>query len=354
MADAEHISMIETKETSRVGCCCGGGNKQMLHLYYRLEWLQQEIEKRSSYLGKFRKTEEQQHLLDLLAMTKDEQDLFYPFVKAASADVFDALQQYTGGVDNAYKFNEGNKTKILTAVPQVLFDTHPFYESTDPIGNEELNIEYSLQQPIDFNKYEVKVSLEIQYTIEYTIKATSQKVQEQRSMIIETTNFDNTYCSFDLVIPLALETTEFSEERFVSLDSFKQGEQVDFRTLTITDKQPDTFKKGDYVLLNNELYIAQADGDVNDISVLQKQEYDFRESVHYLLEYPDYLNENMIEPIDTAVFEALVNRVIFKWLMLAFPDEAENYLALYNEALQQVKSRFVRSNPIVKRTPRII
>lgn len=324
----------------------------MLHLYYRLEWLQQEIEKRSSYLGKFRKTEEQQHLLDLLAMTKDEQDLFYPFVKAASADVFDALQKYTGGVDNAYKFNEGNKTKVLTAVPQVLFDTHPYYESTD--GNEELNIEYSLQQPIDFNKYEVKVSLEIVYTIEYTINATQQTIQETRTMIIETTDFDDTYCTFIFTIPLKPGTTEFSAERFVQLDSFKQQEPVDFRTLTITDKQPDTFKKGDYVLLNNELYIAQADGDVNDISVLQKQEYDFRESVHYLLEYPNYLNENMIEPIDTAVFEALVNRVIFKWLMLAYPDEAENYLALYNEALQQVKSRFVRSNPIVKRTPRIM
>ena len=50
---------------------------QCLHFAYRLEDLQAEIEKRTFYLGKFRRGEngEVPHLLDLIGMSRDEGDL---------------------------------------------------------------------------------------------------------------------------------------------------------------------------------------------------------------------------------------------------------------------------------------
>lgn len=74
-----------------------------VHFWYGIPSIQDEVEKRSSFLGKCRRTEEAAHLLDLIAMTKDETELFIPFLKKAAAQVFDVLEKYTNGVKDAYE-----------------------------------------------------------------------------------------------------------------------------------------------------------------------------------------------------------------------------------------------------------
>ena len=343
---------------SLLNCCCGK-KSDILHLYYKLEWLQEEIEKRSSYLGKFRKTEEAAHLLDLLAMTKDEEDLFYPFAKAAMADVFDALHSRTPETEKAYRFNEGKETKVLTQVPELKIQQATVYSYTN--SNKRLIISLTTDEEISLSLFQCSLTIDVPYTVNYSLLAPgSPLIEEHRTIQAISAQFqrgrDNTLAVvFYLDIPLADATDAMSAETLQSID-WNVGDDI---TSTIVGSSikainTETYSEGDYVQIGDKLYIAKADGDSNDLSALEEQPADFRKSIHYVMEYPDNLNKNMIEPLDTAVFEALVNRIIYKWLLLSYPDEAEIYLANYNETVQQIYNRFVPKNPIVYRTPRII
>lgn len=222
-----------------------GTSGEVLHLWYKLDWLRQEVDKRSAYLGKFRRTEEAQHLLDLINMTVDEDDLFVPFAKAAMADVYDELMNYSPKHEMAYFWNEGKYT--------IVFD--------DPESESDAS----------------------------------------------------------------------------------------------DDDEPVTFVKGDYVLYNGNLYIAIADGSSEDFIGKLYPTEDYRKSIHYgILWRCCGSNINIVDPLDTAIFEALVARIIYKWLLYAYPAEAPRYLDEWNECLEKIKRRAsaLNGSKIVHRIPR--
>lgn len=206
--------------------------KDILHIYYPVNMIQDEVEKRSSYLGKFRQTEQAQHLLDLLAMTRDETDLFYPFMREAMACIFDVL---------------ANRIK--------------------------------------------------DYRITY----------------------------------------KFDESDLVDMDADPEAE----------------YHEGEWVKYDNMYFIALADGQGWDADKLDLQCADYRKAVHFIMEYPSTYKKTMIEPIDIAIGEALVNRILYQWLLLAYPQEAETYLLLYNEAIDKLNDRLYDSessiSPIIPR-----
>lgn len=218
----------------------GGEPTEILHLWYKLEWLRKEVEKRSSYLGKFRRTEEAQHLLDLIAMTEDEVDLFIPYAKAAMADVFDVLNTYMPKREKAYFFREGKETAVFTDIP-------------------------------------------------------------------------------DKPVP------------------------------------PVAYYAGQYVEYNGALYMAIEDGDSDDVTGKLVPTEDYRDSVHYGLNWRCCgSNINAVEPLDTAIFEALVARIIYKWLCMSYPAEAERYQAEWLEHLASIKTRcnILNGPQVVNRIPR--
>ena len=215
--------------------CCSGETMDILHLYYPLSMLQEEVHKRTSYLGKHRNTDNAPHLLDLISMTKDENDLFHSFVRSAMYKVFEPLGKTTRHIDKAYLWEANAKTLTLTkgAVP----------------------------------------------AIEYT--------------------------------------------------------------------------KGDYVLYKRTLYLAIGSGNSDTLDNLAPTP-DFRESVHYIIQWDSHLNPNFIEPLDQSVQDALVYFIIWKWLLSAYPDEAKTYQVQYADAIDDIRyntSHFLSA--ITHRIPRI-
>ena len=212
----------------------------LLHFWYKIEMVRKEIEKRTSYLGKYRRTEEAKHLLDLIHMSEDEKDLFIPYAEAAMADVYDELNMYMPRHKKAYFWNEGTNTVIIN-------DDEP--------------------QP-----------------------------------------------------------------------------------------EPIPFKTGQYVSYNGLLYMAIEDGDSEHINGKLIPTEDYRESMHICILWDcRSSNVNAIQPLDVSIFETLVARVIYKWLLLSYPDEAPRYLAEYNEGLEKIKKRanILTGPQIVNRTPRM-
>lgn len=217
----------------------------LLHLWYNLEMVRKEIEKRTAYLGKFRRTEEAKHLLDLIQMTEDNENMFVPFAKAAMSDVFDVLSNHMPTHEKALWWMEGKDTVIIDD------------------------------------------------------------------------------------------------------DESESGDE--------SEDEPIVFHAGQYVLYNGELYIAIADGDSRDIAGKLVPTEDYRNSMHYGIMWNCCSNINAVEPLDVAIFEALVARIIYKWLQYAYPDEAPRYLAEFDEYKAQIKSRanILDGPKIINRIPRI-
>lgn len=215
--------------------CMSGETTDILHLYYPLSLLKEEVHKRTSYLGKHRSTETAPHLLDLIGMTEDEADLFLSYVRTAMSKVFDPIGKHSRKVDKAYRW-EANATTITMT------------------------------------------------------KGVSPAI---------------TYC------------------------------------------------KGDYIWFRRELYLATGYGDSDTLENLAPTA-DYRESVHYIIQWAKTLNPNFIEPLDQAVQDAIVYYVIYQWLLSAYPADAEAYLAQYAEAIGDVRKYANRLLPeVVSRVPRI-
>jgi len=203
----------------------GMRDANMLHLWYKLEDIQNEIDMITSILGQHRANEQAYHLLDLIRMSKDDNDLFVKFVKQTMGDIYTQLQMFTPHNKKAYFYNEGNPTKE--------FDSSSSYVVTFKI--------------------------------------------------------------YDWLI--------------------------------------DTH--------TNKLYMAVEDGDTSEMNKLELHDStsDFRSSVHYVIAYQPYLDDSMVEPLDNAIMDALVNGVIYRWLKIAYPDEAASYLDNYQEQIQNIKER---------------
>lgn len=98
---------------SMLGVCGTGDNAKILHLYYPLHELSEEINMLTATLGAHRSSESAVHLLDLVNMSKDETPQFFSFVKTAMAKVFDELGKFTRNVEKAYRFDEGHPTIVI-------------------------------------------------------------------------------------------------------------------------------------------------------------------------------------------------------------------------------------------------
>lgn len=271
----------------------GGEPTEILHLWYKLEWLRKEVEKRSSYLGKFRRTEEAQHLLDLIAMTEDEVDLFIPYARAAMADVFDVLNTYMPKREKAIFFREGKETIILPDVPDEDSLLHLSQLDADNVDGNGFIVADTI--PVDADGY------------------------------------------------IQISETGVDADGYIVPEDHPTGPLVYFHA-------------GDYVQYKGELYMAIADGDSHDFVGKLVPTEDYRDSVHYGLNWHCCgSNINAVEPLDTAIFEALVARIIYKWLCMSYPAEAERYQAEWLEHLASIKTRcnILNGPQIVNRIPRL-
>lgn len=95
-----------------------------LDLWYPFENLKQEIGMRTAYLGKLRSSEQVVHLLDLIHMTDDEEELMMSFANNAMAEVYECFSKYARHLHvPTMVFNDGKLNTIKTqAIPEVSLD----------------------------------------------------------------------------------------------------------------------------------------------------------------------------------------------------------------------------------------
>lgn len=349
---------------------------KQLHFSYNLVDLQKEIEKRTFYLGKFRRTEEAQHLLDLIGMSRDEDDLLYSFTKAAMADVFDQLSLNTHHIPKGYLWKtikdpiaiDSNKMPPVkdnfVITPAVVNDgTAVQIDGSFGISANGVN-NYTKMYPL----------IELELTVNTTFNVIGTNTALSRSKSVKVTIPSKNLLAFSAnqwEIVRAVFPIELEEE-----SSLTTAEKITSCTATriIPDAQiqlwidPVKLYVGDRIVLERYMsgdkevsgsYEITSDTDTNNIVINENaKEVDsseiMTEGIHYFFNIPEYLNMSSIDPLDNAIMEALVNRIIWKWLVLSYPNEAATYDTMYQDNLKSIAMRCNIFNKHWQQVPRIL
>lgn len=332
-----------------------------LHYSYRAEQLQESVADLTANLGKRRASENAPHLLDLIGMTKDESSLFTRYAKAAMAEVFDVLNGAAYETPKECVWRDG--VIDLIPMPQANFNDYAF--SASLINGKYVTIEGDMQidTAIDIDKYYIDFKIKVNYTAETTILDTGMTFAEAKTMYMHVSKGNYRTTSGDRFllnpltaqIPLDGETELLSAQRVVPdtiVAEYMQG------SLKVQECDPTYLDNGDVIKINGTSYLMIADTNTNELDLSKDavllDSRELTEGIHYYFEKPSNLNAS-VAPLDTAIEDAIVNRIIWKWLAMAYPSEAATYDAFYKEAINQVR---IRSNQVFhkqySKTPRIL
>lgn len=350
-------------------------SSSMLHFSYRLVDLQKEIEKRTFYLGKYRKTEEAQHLLDLIGMSRDEGDLLYPFAQAAMGDVYDQLNASSLHIPKTYKWVTPSAPTEAPAIPtpvplqagDIVLNTDvaadgqsiTIYGSATDRGQ----ITSSGVQIFSNSVFRLCFNINLSYTTRYSIIGTTTNIIPTHTISVDVPaeNIRPTGASTWIIVPFEFKPKLEPQSNITTAEIIHAVTSIDADLASVHLKfvEPTKLASGDIINYSGVIYEMLEDTDTNNLDLdkhaLQVDpEETLVEGIHYYLSVPNFLNITSVEPLDNAIKEALVNRMIWKWLILSYPAEAATYDTLYQDNLKSIAFRCNIFNKHWQNIPRIL
>jgi hypothetical protein len=331
--------------------------------------LQKEIEKRTFYLGKNRNAEGAQHLLDLIGMSRDEGDLLYPFAKAAMADVYDQLNASAIHIAKEYQWAEPVSPIVIRKKESLNTVTEDIDIAINAVNNKKIQISGTITDTgvggvseVNPALYRIEMSMKVNVQTECTVLETGTKLRSTKSVHVVipaeyirwTSKNTWTILPFNVDVPLDQQTEVTSAEKIFD-PIVANTTSISYRLLF---KDPVSLPAGTIAEIDGVNYEVTEDTDENRIdttknAVLVDTDEVLVEGVHYYFEVPNFLNMTNVAPLDNAIMEALVNRVIWKWLVLSYPTEAATYDTLYQDNLKSIATRCNIFNKHWQKTPRI-
>lgn len=337
-----------------------------LDLWYPWENLKQEIGMRTAYLGKLRSSEQAEHLLDLIHLTDDEEELMMSFANNAMAEVYECFSKYARHLHvPTMVFNDGKLNTIKTqAIPEITTEYIPIPFPTISGNNIHANLsKININETFDKSKYGVLLNCTLTYSTAYTILDTGTKVpQETVSVPISVVATENPLvglysASVDYQVQLSPATDILSA-------SFIDSCSIEVNSAELYLLSSNIIPQFGWIEYNGKLGFSLIENTEDTfISIIQGKQkntgafilypVDPRYSIRYYIEYAKELSVHYIQPLDIAIKEALVCYIIAHWLEYAYPDEAANWHAKYEKALSDVRKRCnVQEKPIKKLIPR--
>ena len=334
-----------------------------LDLWYPWENLKQEMGMRTAYLGKLRSSEQAVHLLDLIHLTDDEEELMMSYAQNAMAEVYECFDKYARHLHvPTMVFNDGKLNTIKTqAIPSITI-ANPNNTATDDQETISISCETDIVESFDESKYGVKLNVTLTYETAYTIIETGTKVLHEK--IDVPLSIMATKDASGMFAGNVVYTANLSPATDILSASFIDSCSVKIDSAELYTKSPETISEFGWVEYDNKLWfsLVEVDEDTFIHTMMGHREnrgefilypVDPRYSIRYYIEYVKELSVHYIEPLDIAIKEALVCYIIAHWLEYAYPDEAANWHAKYEKALSDVRKRCnVQEKPIKKLIPR--
>ena len=123
-----------------------------------------------------------------------------------------------------------------------------------------------------------------------------------------------------------------------------------------------TYVKGDMVAhANHPWKLTEVDeeevtdpGNFSTTNWTQLPDYIYTDDkIEFIILQPDWLNQNMIPSIDTAIFEAMVSYSMYKWFLTVYPEEAGIYYQEFDRYSKQIISHVNSTNRPLNRRYRL-
>lgn len=239
----------------------------------------------------------------------------------------------------------------------------PFTYNTQ-ISNNHISLEISatINERFDESKYGVKLNVLLTYKTAYTIIETGTNVPQETIdvplSIIATKDASGKF------IGSVVYTANLSPATDILSASFIDSCSVEFDSVELFTLSPNIISEYGWVEYDKKLWfsLVKVEEDTFIHTMMGRREnrgefilypFDPRYSIRYYINYPVELNVNYILPLDIAIKEVLVCHIIMNWLEYAYPLEAANWHAKYEQAIKNVRSRcHMSEKPIKKLIPR--
>lgn len=336
-------------------------HKRVLKFSYGYDALYEEVYKRTSFISKNRGTDVLAHQLSQMSFTRDEDFMFKPFIKEAASNIYEKLYPFSKDIEKAFRFIDSVRTVELPKLPDIT--NHADIDDGSELSSVLLRHDdavgswYTLSgltnvdihTPIDYKKFGIKIV--VRFT--YSVLCGNRRVV--RSEYLES------IVSAKVSKPATWSATVFVAEGVYGKDIERFGQVLSLDVVEskiVRKGVPDKINKGDYVELSGEddveLYKALEDtdsnGDILNPYLFEKQDIDERNSVVYRLNILEWMDDNAFSITDNAIFEAIVNFVIYRWFLIVNPSESSIYYSFYDDYLTRIIHRINAQKKPVRRT----
>lgn len=315
---------------------------EFVYYWYKRADLLNEVRKRTSYLGSRRKTKEGSMLLDEIALTNDESDLFWSFFLDASANVYDVLSGIMKPDTTSYKVF-GKKKVVCGLIKDVDNATVITFTNGTMVSDEvRANAIIGLGNNV-LDGIKLVGDFDVEYDVEYTMAGVSGVQTESRKQKVENVeviaNKVGTlpiYSANLSFVPTLSTTTDL-----LSSETFKQITNVTAGVLKSVMITPISANDGEVVEVDGRWY--QSNGkeivDMSDVEKLAELPNDMSDCLMYRMFTGTDFDTNAIPAVDICIFNMLTLYIMWQWLMIASPEDAPLYFQMYNQQKDNLCSR---------------
>lgn len=316
--------------------------KRLIHYYYPLDMLREEVYKRTSMIGKYRLTKEGENTLDAMALTQDESDTFDFLAEDGAHEVFEKIIAYTDDRVRSFIYNDGadNTMKRTESLGNTIRNGK--LTTSDDIVNGSITYTYTFntgkalgdgeQIVLVFSgKYRVRNFMgrneirDFEQTVVVTGAATSHKITETYTPEIDTTigrlGIQAEQYKGIVELNIVSQTLNYTNPAAVPANTW-----IEYTKLDGTQR------------LYYAIVPSDMNADIDDTNLyIDMTGHDLRYSIHYVVNKPQWVRENSVAKTDRSIFEALVSFIMYRWFLIAQPQEAQPYLLEYEKRLVDVK-----------------
>lgn len=316
---------------------------------YQIEDILKEVNKRTSYFGKMRGSENIPNLIDRMSLTDGEGFLAKEFLEDAVEQTYDWLKAFGRGVNNSHtcitQYTDHEEYKDY-GISNVSFDGN----SVSPTGiykKELIPLESK-----DSYDYQYAIKLPRMYASSINPDGTRIKVTETIDFILREmpSNYFSTGNPITIEKLVDVKTTStslndneeiFNKSRIIELPNGTSASNFDIMYATyiiqtefVGPSVVNRYEIGDIVEYHHNL------NDINDCelylvknqcsSANWKQnshllDVDVRDRVVFKLRMPKFFDDNAISSVNRNIKEALVNYIIYRWFEYVKQDEAKAF-----------------------------
>ena len=314
------------------------GLNDYLYFWYKRKLLQKEVRMRTTYLADRRKTKDGGSLLDPIAMTLDEGDMFNSLYLEATANVYDVLSGLMKHDTTSYFVAKDGAAQSIGLPPKPYILT----ETSRTVNGYNVLLDCSLDRAMTAGEVGDAI-VTVTYSVQYNVSGTNTYLLDRKSkdILVEFGGSGrNVSGSLVLTPELMPATPTTGAERFVAIVDISIGAGVARLTPPVMiDANTIVENYGKYYRTTEDTLVER----MRDFEVMTPYPADTSDSVVYRLCESENFDTNAIPAIDICIFNMIVYSVMYQWLLFAAPEEADKFYALFNSQKETLTSRINKS-----------